>query len=134
METVFKVGDRVYHHEYSWGEIIHNTGLAVKFSHSSNPYSLIGCPSLTLALSFTEYDLVNGGFSQERPLPKIEVDTLMYVRDSSHEPWFMRYFSHFNGKDCYCFDSQRKSSEETETTHWLYYSLTNPLENESNKK
>lgn len=78
-------------------------------------------------LSFTPYDLVNGGFSQERPLPDIEVDTLVYVRDRGE--WEMRFFSHFGeGGAMRCFDWQQKSTETDSLVDWPEWSLTNPLE------
>ena len=79
-------------------------------------------------LSFTEYDLVNGGFSQVRPLPKIAVDTPIFVRWSDERVWNIRYFSHFDKKgNAVCFRGQLKSIETTVTITWYEYSLTNPL-------
>lgn len=78
METVFKVGDKVYHVKYGWGVIqeIAGTQALVIYTHEN----LIGDQIVEeyyervlylYLLSFTEYTLE--GFSQERPieLPKV---------------------------------------------------------------
>ena len=73
---MFKVGDKVFSCQSGWGEIkeIHETGgypLDVSFGKGLvNSYTKCGRyfdEDLQPTLSFTEYDLVNGGFSQERP-------------------------------------------------------------------
>ena len=73
---MFKVGDKVFSCQFGWGEIkeIHETGgypLDVSFGKGLvNIYTKCGRyfdEDLQPTLSFTEYDLVNGGFSQERP-------------------------------------------------------------------
>ena len=81
MKTIFKVGDKVYHINFGWGEVksINNGNyypLIVKFNNLVNEASFTFdgkiLESQASALSFTEYDFVNGGFSQERPQPEIE--------------------------------------------------------------
>src|SRR5690606_26145942 len=114
----------VYHYHYGKGEVMNiyennNYPVRVNFDGVNDSFTRDGRQLLDHppTLSFTPYDLVNGGFSQERPLPDIEVDTLVYVRDD--EDWKMRYFSHF-GKDgkIYCFTGQRKSSYAALTLTW----------------
>ena len=73
---MFKVGDKVFSCQFGWGEIkgIHETSgypLDVSFGkglvHSYTKCGRYFDEDLHPTLSFTEYDLVNGGFSQERP-------------------------------------------------------------------
>ena len=73
---MFKVGDKVFSCQFGWGEIkgIHETSdypLDVSFGNDvEHAYTKCGRyfdTDLQPTLSFTEYDLVNGGFSQERP-------------------------------------------------------------------
>ena len=75
-ETVFKVGDKVYDHLRGWGVVIENNKLGtefpiiVQFKTEQHSYTLDGKDfddDLHPILSFTEYDFVNGGFSQVRP-------------------------------------------------------------------
>lgn len=134
-KEIFKVGDTVYQWQYGKGEVskTYDGGdfpIVVKFdSGLITTFTVDGRYSTGQQppLSFTPYDLVNGGFSQERPLPDIEVGALVYVRDG--QVWEMRYFSHFdkNG-DIRCFHGQRKSTDNAPTLTWSEWSLTNPLE------
>ena len=69
METVFKVGDKVFDIQFGWGEVISSIGhLSVKFEMGRASYNQAGCraPSSIPSLSFTEYTIE--GFSQERPI------------------------------------------------------------------
>lgn len=63
METVFKVGDRVYHHKYGWSTIAHIDKI-IKVNFDNN-YSITFDNNDLVFLSFTKYTLE--GFSQERP-------------------------------------------------------------------
>ena len=81
-KEIFRVGDRVFDIDYGWGEVtethyIETTlyPILVKFQTSSVYYTLDGKwahGDSYLKLSFTEYDFVNGGFSQERPIDYTE--------------------------------------------------------------
>lgn len=87
-ESIYRVGDTVYHHTFGKGtvteiDIPENTSYPIKVHFpkvvpkvTNNQYFRI-CGSensLNLpTLSFTEYNLVDGGFSQERPIPTIEL-------------------------------------------------------------
>ena len=135
-KEIFKVGDTVYHYEHGKGRVVqleenNHYPVIVIFYEDRYAFTIDGRQSEgdSPTLSLTPYDLVNGGFSQERPLPDIEVDTLVYVRSKSSEEWRMRFFSHF-GEDgkIRCFDWQQKSTETDYVTIWLEWSLTNPLE------
>lgn len=137
MKTIFKVNDKVYCYRFGWGKIISNDScnndpypIFVQFKDSLEIFTKDGSfrENEPPSLSFTEYNLVTGGFSQERPLPNIKVDTLVYVR--SGEFWSMRYFSHWEGSKIACFNNQKtsKTALDGETISWRNYSLTNPLE------
>lgn len=79
-KQIFKVGDRVFDVRHGWGTIVkynatQNYPIEVKFDKNDLEelirYTKYGKDyKLDDAglLSFTEYDLVNGGFSQERPV------------------------------------------------------------------
>ena len=116
METIFKVGDRVFYYQRGWGTITSIEGVnypvGVQFDSGNHTYftgeGYNYEDDLGPSLSFTEYNLVTGGFSQERPLPNIEVDTLVYVKGSGGD-WLMRYFSHWEGSKIACFNDQKTS-------------------------
>lgn len=76
----FKIGDRVFDIHYGWGTITTkreafedpNYIWVVTFENGdTDDYTIEGKYNITTryrSLSFTEYDLVNGGFSQERKI------------------------------------------------------------------
>ena len=78
METIFKIGDRVFDIKHGWGTVALRLNesedphyrLRVDFVYHRESYTDEGKSNISDAyrsLSFTEYDLINGGFSQERP-------------------------------------------------------------------
>lgn len=92
-KTVFKKGDRVFHIEYGWGEVIKDDydfsfPIIVKFEHTEQASFLATGKelpdSLQPLLSFTEYTLE--GFSQERPIePPAYGECVFYSFDD--ETW-----------------------------------------------
>ena len=76
MKTIFKVGDIVFDIRFGWGEVkeIQKDGthvIKVDFDNYSSNYTRDGKDyhtDLSPILSFTEYNLIDGGFSQERPI------------------------------------------------------------------
>lgn len=76
MKTIFKVGDRVFDFLHGWGEVkeIQKDGthvIKVDFDNYSSNYTRDGKnyhTDLLPILSFTEYNLIDGGFSQEKPI------------------------------------------------------------------
>lgn len=71
METVFKIGDKVFDYNYGWGEVVKFVDFGffiVKFKDRNVGYDPNGGrPNSNVPiLSFTEYTLQ--GFSQERPI------------------------------------------------------------------
>ena len=105
MESIFKVGDRVFHIEYGWGSVAsvdkrQAYGLDVKFnrnpSNAVSEFTLNGFEfegARTSLLSFTEYTLQ--GFTQERPIVLPEVGELCLVRDFKDSVWKARNFKKF---------------------------------------
>lgn len=87
-KQIFKVGDRVYHYSYGWGEIIELLGIEedLKIRFKEQTYAFIGYDYI----SFTEYTLQ--GFSQERPIELPEVGELCLVRNEDDEEWILGKF------------------------------------------
>ena len=96
-ETIFREGDRVYDIRYGWGTVARyndseNYPISVKFDQDISQefmyYTECG-KSYKLdnagLLSFTEYDLVNGGFSQEK--------------SSNHEQYIGKWGRFWNDKE-----------------------------------
>lgn len=134
-ESIFQVGDKVYDFRFGWGKVVmlsstDNYPIRVQFVDDYSTYTSEGFLNKSdkyPTLSFTKYDFISGGFSQVRPRPEIEVDTLVYVRQEGM-PWQMRYFSDFDEKGrVFCFEYQLKSTETGSVILWKEYSLTNPL-------
>lgn len=134
---IFKVGDKVFDIiKQEWG-IVKSTDdndmypIKVSFRHNnSSTYTVAGLINDTdklPRLSFVECTFMDGKFTQERPLPKIEKDTPIYVMYNSRREWCIRYFSHFEGNKAVCFDNQKTSKETLHTTSWKEWSITNPL-------
>ena len=91
---MFKVGDKVFSYQFGWGEIkgIRETmdyPLDVSFGNDvEHAYTKCGRDfdtDLQPTLSFTEYDLVNGGFSQERPKKEMIGKLVVVLDDCEHE-------------------------------------------------
>ena len=100
MKGKFKLGDKVYHINYGWGEIIDlNSELKfVQIKFKNDTHSFIGFD----LISFTEYTLE--GFSQERvELP--EVGELCLVRDSKGATWHVRKFQDYHPEFALSFET-----------------------------
>ena len=131
VEQIFKVGDRVYDYRFGWGKItrlIDNVLYPIKVAFESDAFEYYTIEGSFFegdkpALSFTEYTI--NGFSQVRPQPDIEKDTLVYVRNGLSD---MRYFSYFEDGKVRCYLDQQKSGDTCHTAAWNEYSLTNPLQ------
>lgn len=102
-KQIFKVGDKVFHYSYGWGEIIELLGIDndLKIRFKEQTYAFIGYDYI----SFTEYTLQ--GFSQERPIELPEVGELCLVRDVDTQGWQVREFSHFLNGRYYTRDYRR---------------------------
>ena len=106
MDTIFKEGDKVFDIMLQkWGVVlkINDTKvdypIHVQYIDGLTYYSLEGHYNVPSdkqpRLSFTECTIFDGKFTQERPLPDIEVNTLVYVKLPGCDLCDMRYFSHF---------------------------------------
>lgn len=86
---LYQVGDTVHHWKFGEGAIIKvGNSVRVDFKEGVNAwfsltgfYEKDGIPTL----SFTPYDLVNGGFSQERPKPEPKVGDWGYFWDKGND-------------------------------------------------
>ena len=93
-KSIYQVGDTVYHFYFGIGTVLSiesNSKIEfpvwVKFDtiYPSISFSVDGRYSQehkSPSLSFTPYDLVNGGFSQERPKPEPKVGDWGYFWDT----------------------------------------------------
>jgi len=138
-KEIFKEHDRVFRYDYGWGTIksilnerFIDCVILVEFDDGEHMYfTKEGKDDVNdkqPTLSFKRYDLVNGGFSQERPLPNIKVDTPIFVRNKGGF-WSIRYFERWTSNNNACCFVQEKTSEETTVTCvWDEWSLTNPIE------
>lgn len=103
-KTVFKEGDKVFHIEYGWGEVIdteedYSFPVVVKFDNSQQASFLESGKelpdSLQPMLSFTEYTLQ--GFSQERPIELPEVGEEVMVSWNGDQWSIGKFYEHKNG-------------------------------------
>ena len=134
-EIVFREGDRVFHHNLGWGIIydIRNEGqfpIKVHFDNRmQESFTLCGKDtqiSKISSLSFTEYDFVNGGFSQERPIEIPNRGQICWVRDTHTGKWVISHFLRmFDGK----FITSNTIDDINYST-WNYLTTKNPYENE----
>ena len=73
-KEIYRLGDRLYDYRYGWGDVVEVSKEAefpirVEFKESFEVYTYDGreFDCFYPTLSFTEYDFINGGFSQTRP-------------------------------------------------------------------
>lgn len=130
METIFRVGDKVFDIFYGWGSI---TGISKdkdieypitvsfdeKGTRTYTPDGKFWAGSPGSTLSFTEYDFIDGGFSQKRPLPKLEIDDIVWVNTVSG--WLPRCFKTFDNKGNVGVIPNGDTSKSTGTTHIDFY-------------
>ena len=98
---IFKVGDRVYHYKYGWGEVIKEVfecDVLVRYETENligdNFQSQVVERMLRFdLLSFTEYTLQ--GFTQERHIVLPEKGELCLVRDNESQDWQVRKFLYY---------------------------------------
>lgn len=130
-KTKLKKGDIVYWQDLQ-GEVIDvingtiSCYIKVKFNNDNNItyFTIDGrlYSNTPIVLSHTPYTL--NGFSQNEV---IEKDTLVWVRMYEYFEWQMRYYSHFENGQHYCFDWQQTSKETNNINSWNYLETTNPL-------
>ena len=106
MGKIFKEGDRVFHIEYGWGDVItineeYSFPVIVRFDNNDMQACFLESgiefeDSSQSMLSFTEYTLQ--GFSQERPIDLPEVgEEVFYSLDD--ETWYLAKFKEYKNGD-----------------------------------
>ena len=123
MDTIFKVGDKVFDFIFGWGEVVdilrggfYTIKVDFKVSMKTIYFTRDGKfehSDQIPRLSFTEYNLINGGFSQEKPVnykeyigkwgkffdkneTNIAIDKLVDYHDSSVNAPFESRFAHYS--------------------------------------
>lgn len=137
-KTIFKVGDKVFDAQYGCGIVTDTDSLRlnmlklpikVKFDNEVCFYTLDGKDMFTKpksVLSFTEYDFVNGGFSQKRPMEVPKKGAICWVRDNEKDTWGIRHFIGMIGSK---FIASQCNNEDRQIS-WNYLTTINPYENE----
>jgi hypothetical protein len=127
-KTKFKKGDIVYWQDLK-GVVIdgHNSlyPIRVKFTNDySDDFTHDGrhLRFTPPVLSNTPYTL--NGFSQNEV---IEKDTLVWVKMYEDFEWQMKYYSHFENGQHYCFVGQLTSNQTEGIESWVYLETNNPL-------
>lgn len=106
---MYRLHDIVYHYEYGKGTIVdicYQDGYPIKvqFTFALVEFLMDGrrrTSDTHSTLSLRPYNLVDGGFSQKRPLPKLKKGDVVYV--CFRNIWFVRIFSHFNIEEELCY-------------------------------
>ena len=81
-ESLFCVGDRVFNWSYGWCKITGFTNISIFFElEKNNKVKEISIDSALKQFSFTEYNFIDGGWSQERPKPLPKVGDIGYFWD-----------------------------------------------------
>lgn len=124
MNTIFQRNDKVFDFQHGEGLIKTTDGvIVIDFGGSIYTFDY---PTANLRLSFTPYDLINGGFSQDRPKPEIEKGELLYCRNNKGF-WQMGYFLQYGElKDC-VFITPNPNEGFINAFAYDEYSLENPL-------
>jgi hypothetical protein len=103
MDTIFKVGDKVFDVRYGWGvvssvnirtkdwpvEVVFDGEEELLDEYTFDGRAFINYPP---TLSFTEYTLE--GFSQERPEELPKKGDIVWGRDKDYQNWHIYHFSH----------------------------------------
>lgn len=135
--TSLKVGDRVWSNRDGWLKIIDidcikdttypiqavsDSGYEFSFTTEGKEYITDIYP----AIFWNEFEIPKEAF--EKPKPKLEVDTLVWVWDNYKDEKLLRFFSHFDEYgSIYTFDDGRDSSYEPRyTTEWNEWELYKP--------
>jgi hypothetical protein len=136
METIFKVGDRVFDIRYGWGtiisvnqkndlwpiEVVFDDDEIMADEYTFDGRSFYNHPQV---LSFTEYTLQ--GFSQERPEELPKKGDIVWVRNEFPSEWEIGYFFKKQGNTYYT--SASKNSQGWRGAG-LEIRTTNPYSNE----
>lgn len=129
MEQIFKMGDRVFHIQYGWGEVRNGSFdlVNVIFDLGTNVTFNFKLRSL---LSFTEYTLE--GFSQDRLVELPEIGQVVWGKNIDQVDWHIGHFHIFDRNSIslkYCISSNPTGGK----TLWVQQiTTTNPYANEHN--
>ena len=119
LPTIFKADDTIYHWKYGKGKVI-----SVYDKHSRYDVVFNGSRYQIREdeLSFTPYNLVDGGLSQERPKPEIKPGTTAFFWDES-DTNTLKYAV------CSKYKEKAKDGRHTDCcgTSWTFASLENPF-------
>ena len=139
MNTIYKLGDKVYDARFGWGEIVEIDDsitylIRVKFGYLVNDvgYTFNGLYSFNdklPSLSFTEYDYIKGGFSQERSEVLPKRGTVIWVRDEDEDKWLIAHFmcKKENGYKANTLDP----FDDNTGSYWKQMTTKNPYTNEN---
>lgn len=102
---MFKVGDKVFSYQFGWGKVeeIYEQALIVNFKDIKIFFTSCGRlfkRDLQPSLSLTEYNLVNGGFSQERPKEDM-IGKLVRVLDDCEWEGFLGVLKRITPSGCF---------------------------------
>jgi hypothetical protein len=120
METIFKLGDKVFDIGYGWGVVTKTEGISpkypiyVKYDTGEVSYTFDGKElevAYSSTLSFTEYTLE--GFSQERPEELPKIGDIVWVKDADDTDWYIGYFKGMVGNRFNCNTSKTGSYDVT---------------------
>lgn len=122
----FKIGDRVFHIQYGWGNVIdlYSEMILVKFEGRQYGFPRENNKSL----SFTEYTLQ--GFSQERPEELPKPGDIVWVRDREYDNWMITYFRKIGGGDLKYGTNPRNSCDSRDIYYYAYLTTIDPYTNE----
>ena len=85
-ESLFRVGDRVYDWSYGWCKITGFTNISIFFElEKNNKVKEISIDSALKQFSFTEYNFIDGGLSQERLKPSPKVGDIGWFWDNKYD-------------------------------------------------
>lgn len=136
-----KVGDRVWDIQYGWGvitDIDKSVGISFPiiiwfYIEEKKTFDIKGRmkPKVNPTLFWNEFEIPNEAFI--KPLPKLEVDTLVWVWDNFKGEKLLRFFSHFDEDgNIYTFDDGGDSSIGLHnTTEWDNWELYEPKKKDS---
>jgi len=126
-ESLFHVGDRVYQYFEGWGTVTNidltkTHPISVKFDSEKLFHFEIN--ETKVPLSFTEYNFITGGWSQERPKPLPKVGDI---------GWFWRTENDIKRKSCFYGELTKIQDHDIfnfklrEETWFKYFSTEKPF-------
>ena len=134
-QSIFKVGDEVYDYDFGKGvveEISEGGVYAILVQFKGIKERFLSDGRFTKGnknprLSFTPYDLINGGFSQQRPIKLPKRGQLVWVE--SCNSWKAKYYctTNDNGKNIICYVNQNDVGVGCQTAEYKTWAIECPL-------